>query len=106
MRTRHRLQGACYLGAYLFCEELADISEGLELQGITRRVEKEHGGLFADFALEANVWLDDEIDTSVVETLGESVPFFHRKNDTEVGNGNIVAVDRIVMLVALGRRGL
>ena len=38
------------------------ISKGLELERVARGVEQEHGRLFADFADEADVGLDDEAD--------------------------------------------
>jgi hypothetical protein len=87
----------------LFGEELADIGKRFELEGIACRVEKEHGGLFADLALEAKVWLDDEIDARTAKAPSQSLPLLHRKNDSEVGNGNVVAVHRVVVGVVFAR---
>ena len=42
----------------------------LELDGVAGRVEEEHGGLFAGFAIEADVWLDDEVGAGGLQALG------------------------------------
>jgi hypothetical protein len=55
----------------LLCEELADIGERFEFEGVACGVKKEHGGLFADLALETDRGLDDEGDTCAAETLGQ-----------------------------------
>jgi hypothetical protein len=89
----------------LLCKELADIGEGFEFEGIACGIEEEHGCLFADFAFEADVGLDDKSGSGVAETLGESFPLLHREDYTEVRDGDVVAVDGIVMrLVAVGGR--
>jgi len=41
------------------CEKLANVLESLEFEGISARVEQEHGRLFSDLSLEAHVGLDD-----------------------------------------------
>jgi hypothetical protein len=50
------------LTSTLFCEELADVGECLELECVACGIKKEHGGLFAGFAFEADVGLDDKDD--------------------------------------------
>ena len=64
-----------------------------ELDGVTRRIEEEHGGLFARLAFEADVWLDDEFGARGLKALGEFVPLLHRQHDTEVAAGDVVTVD-------------
>ena len=91
---------------HLLCEELAHIRKCLELQRIARGIEKEHGGLLAHLALESNVGFDDELDAGCSKSIGERLPVLHRKDDTEVGNGNVVPVDRIVMRVVAVRSRL
>src|SRR5271170_2142134 len=63
----------------LFCEELTDVGECFELERVACGVEEEHGGLFADLALEAYVGLDDEVNFGLTETLCQCFPLFHRK---------------------------
>jgi hypothetical protein len=81
----------------LFCEELADVCEGLEFEGVSGGVEEEHSGLFTDFAIETDVGLDDEGDSGSAETIGEDVPCVHGKDDSEVGDRDVVAIDGIVV---------
>src|SRR5215472_12624085 len=88
----------------LLHEELADISEGLELKRIACRVEEEHRRLFPDLALEADVGLDDELDPRSAKPLCKCLPVLHREHDAEVRNRNIMAINRIVMPLA-GLRG-
>jgi len=84
-------------------EELTDIGEGLELQSVARRVEKKHRSLLANLALEANVRLDYETDTCAAETVGQLLPFFHRKHNAKMRNWNIVAINGIMMAIPLAR---
>ena len=74
-----------------------DILERLELQRIAGWVEEEHGGLLAGLAAEANVRLDDELDTLREDALGEYFPVGHLENDSAVGDRYPVAVDGIVV---------
>jgi hypothetical protein len=85
----------------LFCEELADVCEGLEFQGVSCGVEEEHGGLFTDFTLEADVGLDDEGDSGVAKAIGETLPNVHGENYAEVWDGDVVAVHGVVMDVGV-----
>ena len=55
-------------------ENLAGVFEAFKLQRIARRVEKEHGRLFANVAFKANIRRDDEICLTGHEALLESVP--------------------------------
>ena len=65
----------------------------LELDGVAGGVEEEQGGLFAGFAFETDVWLDDEVGAGGLQTLGEFVPLLHGEHDAEMTAGNVVAVD-------------
>ncbi len=54
----------------LFGEELGEVGEGFELEGVAGGVEEEHGGLFADLAFEAGVGFDDEGDVGGADAFG------------------------------------
>src|SRR5882757_7499999 len=90
----------------LFCEELADVCECLELECVACGIEKEHGRLLANFTFEADIGLDDEGDACAAKALGQGLPVLHGKHDAEVGDGDIVSVDRIVVGLAVGGRRL
>jgi hypothetical protein len=53
--------------------------------------------LFADFALEADVRLDDKGDAGEAEAVGEGVPFVHGEDYAEVRDGNVVSVNGVVV---------
>src|ERR1700678_2884024 len=82
------------------CEELADVGEGFELERIACGVEKEHGRLLPDFALEADLGLDDEGDAGAAKAICQRFPCVHWEHNPEVWNGNVVAVDGILVSVA------
>ena len=65
----------------------------LELDGVTRRVEEEHGGLFARFAFEADVWLDDEFGVGGLQAVCQRLPLLHGEYDAEVAAGDVVAIN-------------
>jgi hypothetical protein len=77
----------------IFCEQLADVGEGLEFERIARRVEKKHCRLFARLALEADVGLDDEAHASCDQFLGQPLPFRHRQHGAEMAHRDLVAID-------------
>jgi len=86
-------------------EELGEVGEGFELEGVAGGVEEEHGGLLADFALEADVGLDDEGDVGGLDAGGERLPGVHGEDDAEVGDGDGVSVDGVVV-GGVGRGGI
>ncbi len=88
----------------LLGEELGEVGEGFELEGVAGGVEEEHGGLFADLAFEAGIGLDDEVDVGRAGAFGELLPVGGREDDAEVGDGDVVAVDRVAA-AALRLRG-
>ena len=51
-------------------EELAEVGEGLELEGVAGGVEEEHGGLLADLIFKAGGWFDDEGDVGGANAFG------------------------------------
>ena len=55
---------------YLLCEELADVGEGFELEGVAGGIEEEHGCLFANLTLEADAGLDDKGDAGAAKAFG------------------------------------
>ena len=87
----------------LLREELTDVGEGLELKRIASGVKEEHRCLFPDFALKADVRLDDELNLRGAKSLCQRLPVLHREHDAKVWNRDVMAIDGVVMwLVALG----
>ena len=89
----------------LLGEELRHIGEGFELERVAGGVIEEHGGLFADFAFEADVGFDLEVDAGVTGAVGQGLPDGHLEDDAEVGNRDGVTVDRVGVALAGGVRG-
>jgi hypothetical protein len=83
----------------LFGEELREVGEGFELEGVAGGIEEEHCRLLADFALEAGVGFDDEVDAGGAEALGEGFPVRLGEDDAEVRDGDVVAIDGIAVRV-------
>ena len=52
------------------------------------------------------VGLDDEGDACAAKAIGERLPGLHWKHNAEVGDGNVVAVDGVVVGGAVGGGGL
>jgi hypothetical protein len=88
--------------SFLFCEELADILEGLELESITAGVEEEHGCLLTDLTLEANVRLDHELGAKRRQAFGEGFPLIPLQDDAEVRYGYVMSIYRVAMDTFLG----
>jgi hypothetical protein len=84
----------------LLCEELGDVSECFELERIACGVEEEHSCLLSHLAFEANLGFHDERDAGATEAIRQRLPGFHWKDDAEVGNGNVMAVDGILVSFA------
>ena len=76
----------------LLSKQILNVFKRLELDGVARRVKEEHGGLFAGFAFEADVWLDDEFGAGGLQAVSQFVPLLHGEHDTEVTAGDVVAV--------------
>jgi hypothetical protein len=55
-------------------EELGEVGEGFELEGIACGVEEEHGGLLAGLAFEAGIGLDDEGYVGGADAVGQLLP--------------------------------
>jgi hypothetical protein len=90
----------------LFGEELVEVGEGLELEGVAGGVEEEHGGLFAGLAFEAGVGFDDKFDIGRADAFGQLLPVGGGEDDAEVGDGDFMAVDWIgVGGIAMARCG-
>ena len=71
--------------------------ECLEFESISGWIQEEHGGLFTDFAFEADVRFDREFDSSADEPISEEFPIGDLENNAKMRNGHIMAVDPIVM---------
>jgi hypothetical protein len=90
----------------LLGEDLGHVGEGFELKSVAGGVVEEHGSLFADFALEADVGFDFELLAGGLEAGGKGFPLVHGEDDPEVRYGNGMAVDRVVVFGRfLGARG-
>src|SRR5690606_6007563 len=83
-------------GDVLFCEELAEIGESLEFKRIARGIVEKHGRLFTRFAWKARVRFDHEADPRGTQPVGKRLPFGGPKDDAEMRDGDVVAVDGIV----------
>jgi len=113
VRAAARERGRCRVGEIavprrweLLSEHLRHVGEGFELEGVSGRIVEEHGGLFADFALEADVGLDLEDLAGLFEAVGEGFPLVHGEDDAEVGDGDGVAVDGVVVFCRFFGAGL
>ena len=76
------------------------ILKRLKFNRVAGRVEEEHGGLFAGFAFEADVRLDDEFGAGGLQAVGELVPLLHAEHNAEVAARDVVTVD----VAGFGRR--
>ena len=79
----------------LFCEELVDVLEGFELEGIAGWVQEEHGRLFSGQAFETDIRFDDEMDGSGFQPAFEVVPFVPVEDDAIMWYGYVVTINRI-----------
>lgn len=76
----------------LLRKQRSDVRKRLDLERIARRVQKEHGRLFTDFALEAHMRLDDEFHARRREFVRCSLPLIHGQHHAEVPDRDCVAV--------------
>lgn len=81
----------------LLGEQLSHVLKGLELEGIPRRVQEEHGRLFPDLPLKADVRFDDKINALGFQVLREILEDVPRKDHPIVRHRYILAVYRIRM---------
>src|SRR6185503_5317395 len=88
-------------------EQTPWIREGLELEGVPRRVAEEERRLLPHLAGEADLGLDQELDPCRAQALDPRAPALHREHDPEVAHGHVVPVDHIgrerVLLRHVGR---
>ncbi len=87
----------------LLGEDLAHVGKGLELERVAGGIVEEHGGLFADLALKADVGLNFKLLAGGAEAVGERLPAVHGEDDAEVRDGDGVAVDGVVVRLFGGR---
>src|SRR5690606_14789940 len=88
----------------LLGEQLAQILERLEFQGIAAGIEQEHGRLLAHLALEAHIGLDDELRTEGLQAFRQGFPLIPFQDDAEMRHRHVVSVHRIGVGVFLGCR--
>jgi hypothetical protein len=84
----------------LLRENLADVLERLEFQGVTARIQEEHRGLFTGLPLKPDMRLDDELGARSTKPVGEGLPLLYGQNGPEVSNGDIITVYRAYRSVA------
>ena len=76
-------------------EQLAQGTEALEFERIAGGIAEEHGRLLADFALETNSRLDQEVDIGGNKPFGKPVPVVPIQDDAEMPGGHRVTIDRV-----------
>mmetsp|Transcript_1364 Transcript_1364/g.3390 ORF Transcript_1364/g.3390 Transcript_1364/m.3390 type:complete len:221 (-) Transcript_1364:220-882(-) len=82
-------------------KEVRMVRHRLELEVVSRRVLEEHGVLFPRLALESKVGLDDEFDPVRPQPVRQVFELLHRlERQARVWDGNLVAIDRIVVVDA------
>src|SRR6185369_11855030 len=80
------------------CKQLyAYVLERLELQRVARGIQEKHRRLLAGLSGEPDVRLDDELDPSSAQSIGQSAPVVHFQDDTAVRHRNAVPVHRVVV---------
>src|SRR5579859_1461789 len=74
-----------------------DILEGLEFQGIARRVQEKHGRLLACLAFEPGIGFYDELHAGSLHALRQCAPLLRPKDHAEMRYGYALPIDGIVM---------
>lgn len=77
------------------CEELPEVVERLEFQGIAGRIVKEHRRLLAHLPPEADMGLDHERDPGLRHPVSQRPPIRHRQHDAKMRHRHVMAVDGI-----------
>jgi len=83
---------ACPEGRSVLREKLAEIGEGLHLDGIARRVAEEHRRLLARQPRKADLWLHSEANAITTNTLRQGFPVVHVKNNAEMRDRHVMTV--------------
>lgn len=76
-------------------EQLALVTERLELQRVTGGVTEEHRRLLSRRPDEPDLWRDEELDPSTAQAVGEVVPVPPLKHHAKVWDRDVVTVDRV-----------
>src|SRR5471030_184418 len=76
----------------LLRKQRSDVRKRLDFERIARRVQEEHGRLFANFTLEAHMRLDDEFHPGRGEFVRCRLPLIHRQHHAEVPDRDGIAV--------------
>lgn len=74
-------------------EDGVGIAEGLELEGVARRIEEEESPLLAWLALEADLWLHDEGMGGTTEAVDQAIPGVPREHGAEMVERHHVIAD-------------
>ena len=78
------------------CEQLADVLEGLEFQGVAAGIEEEQRRLLAHLPLEAHVRFDDERRAALAQPLRQAFPVLPRQHHAKVRHRYVVAVHGVL----------
>src|SRR5271156_5185894 len=84
-------------------EQLPEVAERLELEGVAAGVAQDHGLLLSRLALEARARLDDELNSQMSEPAGECGPLRRPQHDAAMGHGHAVSVHQVEVI---GKRAL
>src|SRR5690349_12946567 len=74
-------------------KQAVERGKSLELDGVSGRVEEEHGGLFTGLTLEADVGFDDELRARCFQPGRQDIPLAEGQDRAEVANRDVVAVN-------------
>src|SRR5262245_22381231 len=85
-------------------ELFPDVAKCLELDRVSGRIEKEHGGLFARFALEANVRFNCERDARRAKLVGEHIELRQFEHGAEMRDRHVMAVDHVCGVASFSAR--
>ncbi len=82
----------------------SSLRESLEFQRISARIGHEEGGLLARLPLEADARLDEERGARAAQFPGQFPPLGHVKNNPEMADRNLLAIDEIMPSLAARTR--
>ncbi len=84
-------------GPNLLRKKLLQIVKPFKFKSVSGRIEEKHGSLLPNLPFKTNIGIDHELDSCFHETAPQFSPLGHRQDNPEVGNRDIMAIDRIVM---------
>lgn len=79
----------------VFTEQVTWIGERFEFERMSEGIKEKHRRLLARFSAKTHVGFDDESHVRVFQPAGQRFPLRPFQDDAEVGNRNLMSVDRI-----------